>query len=77
MRHYVRSDLYLGRQLRAPVVLLLLLIWLTAISFCAGGPVFSYRFIVMIDPGHGGKDPGAIGIDGVHENSIILTCESC
>jgi len=26
----------------------------------------------MIDPGHGGKDPGAIGIDGVHEKDITL-----
>jgi N-acetylmuramoyl-L-alanine amidase len=26
----------------------------------------------MIDPGHGGKDPGAIGIAGVQEKDIIL-----
>jgi N-acetylmuramoyl-L-alanine amidase len=30
------------------------------------------RVIVMIDPGHGGKDPGAIGIGGVREKDIIL-----
>lgn len=60
------------RRFRTPTLLLFLLIWLTAVSFCAGGPVFSYRFTVMIDPGHGGKDPGAIGIDGVHEKDITL-----
>jgi N-acetylmuramoyl-L-alanine amidase len=27
---------------------------------------------VLIDPGHGGKDPGAIGIGGVREKDIIL-----
>jgi N-acetylmuramoyl-L-alanine amidase len=28
--------------------------------------------MVMIDPGHGGKDPGAIGINGVQEKDVIL-----
>jgi len=28
--------------------------------------------LVMLDPGHGGKDPGAIGISGVHEKTIAL-----
>jgi N-acetylmuramoyl-L-alanine amidase len=28
--------------------------------------------LVVIDPGHGGKDPGAIGIGGVQEKEIIL-----
>ncbi|MGB3654907.1 MAG: N-acetylmuramoyl-L-alanine amidase [Rivularia sp. (in: cyanobacteria)] len=27
---------------------------------------------VMIDPGHGGKDPGAIGIGGLREKDVIL-----
>lgn len=30
------------------------------------------RIVVMIDPGHGGKDPGAIGIDGLQEKNVIL-----
>jgi N-acetylmuramoyl-L-alanine amidase len=30
------------------------------------------RAVVIIDPGHGGKDPGAIGIGGVDEKRIIL-----
>ena len=30
------------------------------------------RALVVIDPGHGGKDPGTIGISGVQEKNIIL-----
>ena len=30
------------------------------------------RIIVVIDPGHGGKDSGAVGIGGLQEKNIIL-----
>lgn len=30
------------------------------------------KFIVVIDPGHGGKDPGAIGPGGTHEKDVVL-----
>jgi N-acetylmuramoyl-L-alanine amidase len=30
------------------------------------------RPLVMLDPGHGGKDPGAIGVSGTHEKTIAL-----
>ncbi|YAF98561.1 MAG: N-acetylmuramoyl-L-alanine amidase [Nodularia sp. CChRGM 3473] len=30
------------------------------------------RVVVMIDPGHGGKDPGAVGIGGLREKDVIL-----
>ena len=30
------------------------------------------RPLVIIDPGHGGKDPGTIGIGGVQEKNIVL-----
>lgn len=29
--------------------------------------------IVVIDPGHGGKDPGATGARGTHEKDVVLT----
>jgi N-acetylmuramoyl-L-alanine amidase len=32
----------------------------------------SGRVVVMIDPGHGGKDSGAVGIGGLQEKNIIL-----
>jgi N-acetylmuramoyl-L-alanine amidase len=35
-------------------------------------PTPNGRVVVLIDPGHGGKDPGAIGIGGVREKDIIL-----
>ncbi len=30
------------------------------------------KFYVVIDPGHGGPDPGAIGIRGIRETDIVL-----
>ena len=30
------------------------------------------KFIVMIDPGHGGKDPGATGKNGTREKDVVL-----
>lgn len=30
------------------------------------------RIVVMIDPGHGGKDPGAIGPTGLEEKDVVL-----
>jgi len=30
------------------------------------------KFSVVIDPGHGGNDPGAIGIGGIRETDVVL-----
>ncbi len=30
------------------------------------------QLVVMLDPGHGGKDPGAIGLNGLREKDVIL-----
>ena len=30
------------------------------------------RVVIMIDPGHGGSDPGAVGIGGLREKDIVL-----
>lgn len=32
----------------------------------------SGKIVVVIDPGHGGRDPGAVGIGGIHEADIVL-----
>jgi N-acetylmuramoyl-L-alanine amidase len=32
----------------------------------------SGQVTVVIDPGHGGNDPGAVGIDSIHEADIVL-----
>lgn len=34
------------------------------------------RPLVVLDPGHGGKDPGAIGVSGTHEKQIALAAAS-
>ena len=31
------------------------------------------RPVVMIDPGHGGEDPGAIGPSGLKEKNVVLS----
>src|SRR5271170_5633460 len=36
-----------------------------------GKPLLRYRPMIVLDPGHGGIDPGAIGPDGVYEKSIV------
>uniref|UniRef100_B8HLG7 N-acetylmuramoyl-L-alanine amidase n=1 Tax=Cyanothece sp. (strain PCC 7425 / ATCC 29141) TaxID=395961 RepID=B8HLG7_CYAP4 len=35
-------------------------------------PVPSGRRIVVLDPGHGGPDPGAVGIGGLRETDVVL-----
>lgn len=30
------------------------------------------RMVVIIDPGHGGPDPGAVGINGIQEKRVVL-----
>ena len=35
-------------------------------------PITNSKPLVVIDPGHGGKDPGAIGIGGVQEKRIVM-----
>jgi N-acetylmuramoyl-L-alanine amidase len=31
------------------------------------------RLVVTIDPGHGGRDPGAVGIGGLREKDVVLS----
>mgnify|MGYP000194437811 CR=1 FL=1 len=38
----------------------------------APGPEISGKRVVIIDPGHGGKDPGAIGPTGLKEKEVTL-----
>jgi N-acetylmuramoyl-L-alanine amidase len=35
-------------------------------------PKKKHDLLVVIDPGHGGEDPGAIGASGTHEKRIVL-----
>jgi len=66
----------LERPLRIPAITLVLLaIAISCLSLGAGGdgPTPSYRYLVVIDPGHGGKDPGAIGIGGLEEKDITMS----
>ncbi|QCX02355.1 N-acetylmuramoyl-L-alanine amidase [Aggregatimonas sangjinii] len=51
--------------------LLTAFIYLALLSICYGqSPT---KQIVVIDPGHGGSDTGAIGVNGVAEKDIVLS----
>jgi len=49
------------------------IIWLLILKMCSSfGQVERPKKIVVIDPGHGGKDTGAIGVHGVLEKEVVL-----
>ncbi|HZD26879.1 MAG TPA: N-acetylmuramoyl-L-alanine amidase [Alphaproteobacteria bacterium] len=35
-------------------------------------PAAGERFVIVLDPGHGGVDPGAIGLGGTYEKAVTL-----
>ncbi len=61
------------RKFKLILTSILILLALFSLALKAGGPVWSYKFTVVIDPGHGGKDPGAIGVGGIKEKDITLS----
>lgn len=45
---------------------------ITAPEFLKKPKIKSGKLLIMLDPGHGGEDPGAIGPTGVQEKSVVL-----
>ncbi|MDO5575457.1 MAG: N-acetylmuramoyl-L-alanine amidase [Fibrobacter sp.] len=45
---------------------------LKAKALVAAPKVSKRKMVIVIDPGHGGKDPGAIGVDGIKEKDVVF-----
>lgn len=43
--------------------------WILLLKICF---VFGQKKVIIIDPGHGGNDSGAIGINGTYEKDVVL-----
>lgn len=39
----------------------------------SNNPLPNSRVVVIVDPGHGGSDPGAVGVGGVREKDVVLS----
>lgn len=44
----------------------------TTVKIMVPKPKKLRRVVIVIDPGHGGKDPGATGPNGAHEKNVVL-----
>lgn len=68
---------------KSGVLILMLLLITVLVCYKSAAARYEERYIstlswvmadklVVIDPGHGGEDPGALGSNGVHEKDIVL-----
>ena len=39
----------------------------------SNNPLPNSRVVVIVDPGHGGSDPGAVGVGGLREKDVVLS----
>lgn len=53
------------------LAILSLVFWLMPLE-CFGQSKSSRKTVIVIDPGHGGTDSGAIGINGIQEKKVVL-----
>jgi N-acetylmuramoyl-L-alanine amidase len=63
----------LFRWIRTLAIFALFVALLVYLSLSVGEPAPSYRYTLVVDPGHGGADPGAVGVAGVCEKEITLS----
>ena len=61
----------IGARVMMSKLIPLLIAIVLSLSACAEKPSYHER-IIVIDPGHGGIDPGAIGTSGTLEKEVVL-----
>ena len=65
------------RTHRVAAAMCLIAVCSGSIAIGGGGRVGKPPTVVVIDAGHGGKDPGAVGPGGVHEKDVTLALAWC
>lgn len=71
----------LFRNISSYVVIALSIVILSGIVFTAYGKISEHissaksgkQYTIILDPGHGGEDGGAVGVDGIYEKNINLS----
>ena len=54
---------------RSLYILMGMLLWVVHFT---SGQELNKRKVVVMDPGHGGTDSGAVGINGIQEKDVVL-----
>lgn len=73
MKEYFNRKRKYGVFAVGTIILTVLLFWYKGEALDAGIWLKSSPFTVAIDPGHGGFDPGKVGVDGTLEKDINLS----
>ena len=61
------------RWLKTLSIFALFVALLAYLSLSVGDPSSPHRYTLVVDPGHGGIDPGAVGAENVYEKDITLS----
>ena len=69
----MEREMFITRNQKLKMMLKNVVFWMLLLKMCIlFGQHNSPKKVIIIDPGHGGKDTGAIGINGIKEKEVVL-----